>query len=104
LRTIVAKQRFYAAPDLVIEILSPGAKNRSRDLKLKREVYGKFGVPEYWVVDMWARSMMVFRLTDDILEQVATLRQDDQVESAFFPGFALKLSDIFTHRLDEFLT
>ena len=104
LRTIVAKQRFKAAPDLVIEILSPGAKNRTRDLKLKHAVYGKFGAPEYWVVDIWARSIMVFRLTHDSLEQVATLRQDDQLESALLPGLALKLSDIFTHHLDEFLT
>ncbi len=58
-KTIVAKQRFNAAPDLVIEIVSPGSTNRSRDLKLKRKLYGKFGVPEYWVVDTWARSVMV---------------------------------------------
>ena len=104
LRTIVAKQRFYGPPDLVIEILSPGATNRSRDLKLKREVYGKFGVPEYWVVDIWARSVMVFRLTNNTLEQVATLRQDDPLESPMLPGLSLKLSDIFTHYLDELLT
>ena len=103
LRTIVAKQRFNAAPDLVIEIISPGATNRSRDLKLKREVYGKFGVLEYWVVDIWARSVMVFRLTDNTHEQVATLRQGDALESPMLPGLSLKLSDIFT-RLDEFLT
>jgi Uma2 family endonuclease len=103
-RTIVAKSRFNAAPDLVIEILSPDSSNRSRDLKLKHKVYAKFGVPEYWVVDTWARSVSVFRLADNSLEEVATLRQKDQLESPLFPGLSLKLSDIFTDDLSEFLT
>ena len=48
---IVENNRFVAAPDLVIEILSPGSENRRRDLEAKRRLYGKYGVHEYWVVD-----------------------------------------------------
>jgi len=33
---------------LVIEILSPGKENRDRDLLVKRQLYGKYGVGEYW--------------------------------------------------------
>jgi len=102
--TIIAKDRFNAAPDLVVEIISPGPTNRSRDLKLKRKIYGKFGVREYWVVDTWARSVMIFRLAENILEEVVTLRQSDQLESPIFPGLSLKLTNIFTHDVDEFLT
>lgn len=103
-KTIIAKQRFNAAPDLVIEIISPGSANHSRDFKLKRKLYGKFGVPEYWVVDTWARSVIVFRLVDNTLEEVATLGQNDQLESPIFPGLSLKLSDIFTDDLSELLS
>ena len=102
--TIADKIRFNAAPDLAIEILSPDSTNRSRDLKLKREAYARFGVTEYWVVDAWARSIIVFRLSDDTLQEVTLLRQNDRLESPIFPGLSLKLSDIFTDDLDEFLT
>jgi Uma2 family endonuclease len=99
--TIVAKDRFNAAPDLVIEIVSPGSTNRSRDFNLKRKVYAKFGVPEYWVVDTWAKSVAVFRLTDNTLEEVVTLRGDDELESPILPGLSLKLSAIFPTGLQD---
>ncbi len=98
---IVAKDRFNAAPDLVIEIVSPGSTNRSRDFNLKRKVYAKFGVPEYWVVDTWAKSVAVFRLTDNTLGEVVTLRGDDELESPVLPGLALKLSAIFPTGLQD---
>jgi len=102
--TIVANNRFNAAPDLVIEIVSPGSTNRSRDFNLKRKVYGKFGVPEYWIVDCWSHSLTIFRPTDNILEEVTTLRGNDDLESPIFPGMSLKLSAIFSQGLDALLT
>jgi Uma2 family endonuclease len=98
---IVAKDRFNAAPDLVIEIVSPGSTNRSRDFNLKRKVYAKFGVPEYWIVDTWAKSVAIFRLTDNTLEEVVTLRGDDELESPILPGLSLKLSTIFPTGLQD---
>ena len=94
--TIVAKDRFNAAPDLVIEIVSPGSTNRARDFKLKRKLYGKYGVPEYWTVECWSHSVTVFRLAGNTLEEVSTLRENDELESTVFPGLSLKLSDIFS--------
>lgn len=94
--SIVAKEQFNAAPDLVIEIVSPGSKNRKRDLKLKHALYGKYGVKEYWAVDCWSRSVIVFRLKGNTLEEIMTLKEDDLIESPLFPGFSLKLSAIFS--------
>jgi Uma2 family endonuclease len=93
--SIVAKDQFNAAPDLVIEIVSPGSKNRKRDLKLKHTLYGKYGVPEYWAVECWSCSVIVFRLSGNTLEEVMTLKEDDILESPLFPGLSLKLSTIF---------
>ena len=101
---IVAKDRFNAAPALVIEIVSPGSTNYSRDFNLKRKVYGKFGVPEYWIVHCWSRSVFIFRLEDSTLKEVTRFRGSDTLESAIFPGLALKLSDIFTDDINAFLT
>jgi len=93
--SIVADHRFIAAPDLVIEIVSPGSENRARDLKAKRRLYGKYDVQEYWVVDAENSSVLVFRLQADGLEEVSILRNDDQITSPLLPGFQLKLSDVF---------
>jgi Uma2 family endonuclease len=93
--SIVANERFVAAPDLVIEIVSPGSENRARDLKAKRRLYGKYGVKEYWIVDGENSSVLVFRLTGEGLEEISMLRSDDQISSPLLPGLELKLSDIF---------
>lgn len=65
---IVANERFVAAPNLVIEVLSAGNQNRKRDLEAKRKLYARFGVEEYWIVDRENRCLMIFRLHDQILK------------------------------------
>jgi Uma2 family endonuclease len=92
---IVEDDRFYAAPDLVIEVLSPGSQNRTRDLTLKHRVYGKYGVKEYWVVDCLERSVIIFRLKGKRLEEIAMLTENDTLESPVFPGLSLNLSAVF---------
>ena len=104
LRAIVAKDRFNGAPDLVIEIVSPGSANHARDFNLKRKVYSKFGASEYWIVDCWSRSVIIFRPEDDTLKEVMRVRESDVLESPVFPGLSLKLSDIFTNDFSAFLT
>lgn len=47
-------------PLLVVEVLSPFAASRRRDLDVKRIAYLKFGVPEYWVVDHESRQAHVW--------------------------------------------
>ena len=93
--SIVAKNRFNAAPDLVIEIVSPGPTNYSRDFNLKRKVYGKYGVQEYWIADTWSHSITIFRLDQDTLREATSLRGNDILESPLFPGLSLSLSAIF---------
>ena len=56
-RQIVGAKVIEAAPDLVVEILSPGT--RRRDLGVKRGLYARFGVREYWIVDPDERSVTV---------------------------------------------
>ena len=47
------------APDFVVEILSPST--RKRDLSAKRDIYERFGVKEYWIIDPLYRSILVYR-------------------------------------------
>lgn len=92
---IAPGDKFTGAPDLVIEVISPGTENRQRDLVLKRQLYGRYGVREYWVVDPENRAVEVYRLQDQSLEQAATLTGQDEITSPLFPGFRLKVQDIF---------
>src|SRR5215204_2569498 len=60
--------KFTAAPELLIEILSYGKKGIARDRVVKRELYGKHGVKEYWVVDSMFNTIEVYRLTKEGLD------------------------------------
>jgi len=99
-REVVNEKHATAAPDLVVEILSPGT--RRRDLGRKREVYDREGVREYWIVDPDARSITALRrpepeagLTD---VRTLTLAADNVLESPLFPGLRIALRDVFPNR------
>ncbi len=56
--SILKEDGIYGAPDLVIEILSPGTKKL--DLTKKKDAYEKAGVKEYWVVDPVTKEVLGF--------------------------------------------
>jgi Uma2 family endonuclease len=92
---VVTEVRFTGAPDLVIEIMSPGKENRDRDLLVKRQLYAKYGVAEYWIVDSENRLVKVYRLQKQQLENVATCRNGEEITTPILPGFRLNVSSIF---------
>jgi Uma2 family endonuclease len=92
---VVTGEKFTGAVDLVIEVVSPGAENRRRDLLVKRQLYGKYGVAEYWIVDPENRLVEVYRSQDDRLDSAATLRNDDEISSPLLPGLRLAVGTIF---------
>ncbi len=81
------------APDLVVEILS--ASTGKRDLGIKRTLYAKYGVREYWIVDPDAKSIEVLSLTETGYRTVATIPQSGVLNTTLFPDLNLKLADIF---------
>lgn len=72
-KDIIKGDGIYGAPDLVVEVLSPSSA--SRDKKRKKELYGKFGVKEYWIVSPGDKSVEVYLLQGDefILDNVYTV-------------------------------
>jgi len=92
---VVTGEKFTGPLDLVIEVVSSGAENRRRDLLVKRQLYGKYGIAEYWVVDPENRLVEVYRLRDDRLESVATLREGDEITTPLLPGFRLSVAAVF---------
>ena len=59
---IIKDNWIEGAPDMVVEVLSP--TSATRDLIVKRDVYEKFGVREYWVVDPMNEEVFVFVLKE----------------------------------------
>ena len=92
---VVTGEKFTGALDLVIEILSPGTQSRQRDLSAKRQLYGKYGVKEYWIVDSENREVLVFRLEGEAFKEITTLKNDDEITSPLLSGFRLRVSTIF---------
>ena len=88
-------ERLTGAPDLVVEILSPGPENIRRDRIAKRQLYARHGVTEYWMVDPSMQTLEVYRLQTGSLELVATLKDEDELTSPFFPGFSCVAGAIF---------
>ena len=73
---VLTKQNVQGAPDLVVEILSPGT--RRTDEITKRKLYERWGVQEYWVVDPELDAVKVYRRTGDRFEKVAELTAEQQ--------------------------
>ncbi len=92
---IVANNRFNAAPDLVIEILSPGSENRGRDVIAKRRLYGKYGVQEYWIVDGESRSVAIYSLKGSVLDESAKFSDNETIVSALLPELNMEVASVF---------
>lgn len=62
---IISDRGIEAAPDLIIEVVSPATSHQDR--VIKRDRYAYFGVPEYWLIDYEADEVLVYRLLQDPL-------------------------------------
>ncbi len=88
------------APDLMIEILSPG--NSKREMKIKKELYAESGVREYWVVDPNTETIARFNLDNDgIFSNPFIFTSDEVMPSIIFSDFMLNLSELFPETNDE---
>ena len=93
---IVTEPNIQGAPALVIEILSPST--RARDKGIKRQLFDRGGVREYWLVDPNGRDLTIYRRTaDGKFPRVAQLSVADEatVVTPLLPGFAFSLVKLF---------
>ena len=86
---------FRVAPDLVVEILSPGPVNERRDRELKLNLYSRQGVHEYWIADWRHRTLQVFRREQAALQLAVTLEGEDVLTSPLLPGFQCSASQFW---------
>ena len=90
-------------PRLIVEVVSPGKTNQDRDYVHKRAQYAAIGVPEYWLIDPVAQTVMVLTLEGEAYREVgvfgnqATLAESchQEITSIEFADLNLTVGQIF---------
>ncbi|MEL7036792.1 MAG: Uma2 family endonuclease [Cyanobacteria bacterium J06592_8] len=83
------------APELVVEVLSPGEKNQQRDRQAKLKLYSTRGVQEYWIVNWQTEQVEIYRREQAILKLFATVLSEDTLTSPLLPEFNCSVSQLF---------
>jgi Uma2 family endonuclease len=82
-------------PMLVVEIVGPGEVQRERDYVAKRHQYEDLGIPEYWIVDPQAATVLVLELQAGTYREAATHSGDAQLQGLQFGTLNLTASELF---------
>jgi Uma2 family endonuclease len=92
---VITPKHARGAPELVVEVASPGT--RRRDETLKRRLYEREGVSEYWVVDPDVDVIRVYRREGDLFGRAVELtrERDDVLTTPLLPGLEFLLGRIF---------
>jgi Uma2 family endonuclease len=83
------------APELIVEVLSPGTTNERRDREAKLKLYSSTGVQEYWIANWQLQQLEVYRRETAQLKLIATLLADDEITSPLLPGFRVQVQRFF---------
>ena len=90
-RAQLTEKNIQGPPALVIEVLSDPRIDRVR----KRDLYAKYGVPEYWVVDPDAGQVEIYRLTDRTFAAPQVLKPGELLATPTLPGLSIDLATLF---------
>ncbi len=93
--SIITEKCIQGAPDLVVEIVSE--TTRKTDEVIKRKLYERYGVQEYWIVDPELEIIKVFRMTEQGYVRSAELSNEarDTLTTPLLPDLQIPLSEIF---------
>jgi Uma2 family endonuclease len=91
--SIIGEKYISDAPDLVVEILSPGTRKRDRFLKARR--YAHFGVREMWIADPDKKTIEIFIKVEKGFRRDAIYAGEDVLRSPLLPGLEIPLATVF---------
>lgn len=91
----IVKDVIRGAPDLVAEVLSPSTAEMDR--RRKAEAYARYGIREYWILDLAALSIEILRLDPEkkAYRLAATLRLGDRATTPLLPALSVDLAALF---------
>jgi Uma2 family endonuclease len=90
---IITPSRIVGAPDLVVEILSPGTAGHDR--RCKQDAYARAGVREYWIADPAARTVEVLRLDGAAYRVVGVYQGTAKLPSQVVTNFPVQVEQFF---------
>jgi len=90
---IITEKNIKGVPDLIIEIISPATGYY--DLSGKKDLYEKFGVQEYWIVDPMKQRIDIYLNFEHKFELHQRLEKKGIVKSNILKGFEIDLETIF---------
>jgi Uma2 family endonuclease len=91
--SIIEEKYISAAPDLIVEILSPATAER--DQTLKRKLYERSGVRELWIASPEARTIEVLSNAGSGFRREAIYGSGDRLRSPLFPGLEIAIAEVF---------
>ena len=91
--SIITETNIQGAPDLVIEVASP--RTQEYDLTVKRELYERFGVLEYWVALPRAQAVDALRRENGRFVDAGHYGRSDILATPLLPGLRIDLSGVF---------
>ena len=89
----ITDSRVIGAPDLVVEVASPGSVGHDRDRK--KRAYARAGVPEYWIADPWSRTVEVLVLEDGEYRPLGVFEGQAILPSKVVPNFPIHVEHFF---------
>jgi Uma2 family endonuclease len=92
-RDIIGEAAIHGAPDLVIEVLSPGTAAIDRGRKM--QAYARATVPEYWIVDPDAHVIEIYHLEGGIYRLAARVERGAW-QPPLFTGLVITLDTLWT--------
>lgn len=89
----ITDARIIGAPDLLVEVSSPGTVGYDRSKK--QAAYAHAGVPEYWIADPWSRTIEVFVLEAGAYRSLGVFEGKATLPSRVVPGFSARVEQFF---------
>ncbi|MEO3402778.1 Uma2 family endonuclease [Mucilaginibacter sp. CAU 1740] len=89
----LVKNRLEGAPDLIIEILSPS--NAYYDLRQKKDIYEKFGVKEYIIIDPVQENADLYLLQNGVYHLHQKAQKNEILNSVILQGLSIELTKLF---------
>jgi Uma2 family endonuclease len=87
------KQSLFGIPDLVVEIVSESSKKK--DKIIKKKLYEKFGINEYWVVEPNDKKIIVHVINNNRYVVYSSAKEEGIIKSKVLEGFELNLKEVF---------
>ena len=91
----IIKNTIFGAPDLVVEVLS--TSTAYYDWEEKIEIYAKYGVKEYWIINPEKQYIEIYKNKNLEFELVEKIKKSGLVKSEVITGFSFELAELFKY-------